>query len=502
MKTTQPLRQNPRSGLLTSAQFWSIAFIFILITLHHYNNLTNYGIFLLPDQELGITRHTIDRILYLIPIILSSIMFGQRGGVVALVLALTAMLPRALFITTSVPTALIETFMVTLIGASAPIWANHNIKQQKHLERAMEKLIGIAVDNSRLFHEKELAGVQLKTSETKYRTLFENTHMAIWVEDLSGKITAANRAASHLFGYGSDELIGAVSQDFLPEDSRAGSEAIKARLLGGEEERLPYLESVIKKDGTTSVIRMTTNLVSTNGHPDGFQFIGRDITNEVRMQENQQFYLRQITKAHEEERLRISRDLHDSTAQDLIAGLHQLEEFCEGQPNMPKEESNFLWALHGQLKDMLHDIRQLSRNLRPSIIDDLGILPAVEWLTEQMTIEDNIETNLAVSGNEHRLAREIEVALFRIVQEALRNVAKHADATEARVSIEFGADETKIAIIDNGKGFEMPDSLGEFSRLGKLGIDGMQTRARLAGGTFDVISGPGKGTTIAVTIPS
>jgi signal transduction histidine kinase len=245
-----------------------------------------------------------------------------------------------------------------------------------------------------------------------------------------------------------------------------------------------------------------TNLVSTNGHPDGFQFIGRDITNEVRMQENQQFYLQQITKAHEEERLRISRDLHDSTAQDLIAGLHQLEEFCEGQPGMPKEELNFLWALHGQLKNTLHDIRQLSRDLRPSIIDDLGILPALEWLTEQLTTENNIETNLDVRGNEHRLAPEIEVTLFRIVQEALRNVVKHADATETRVSIEFGDDETKIAIADNGKGFNMPTSLGEFSRLGKLGLDGMQTRARLAGGTFDVISDPGKGTTIAVTVPS
>ena len=670
MKNNQTLRQNPRSGLLTSPQFWSIAFIFILITMHHYNNLTNYSIFLLPDQQLGITRHTIDRILYLIPIILSSFMFGPRGGGIALVLALAAMLPRAVFIATSVPTALLETFMVTIIGASAPIWAGHNVKQQKHLAQTMERLentqqqldtkvqltieqerqlaviksfaailsqsldiksvvhtaismvkeimqvevvlvfsldqltqdlrivdfdgvkpesalaldgmrlgeglcgsvaktgqpiatediadtpefcnpvtleeglraklsvplmargeiigtlciatrtersfkepeirllsalgnlIGIAVDNSRLFHEKELSSVQLKSSEMKYRTLFENTHVAIWVEDLCGKITAANRAASQLFGYDLEDLIGTTSKDFLLEDSQMHSETIKSKLLSGEEERLPYMESVIKKDGSTAFIRVTTNLVSTNGHPDGFQFIGRDITNEVRMQENQQFYLEQITKAHEDERLRISRDLHDSAAQDLIAGLHQLEEFCEGQTNLPKEELSFLWALHSQLKNTLHDIRRLSRNLRPSIIDDLGIIPAVEWLTEQITTESNIATSLEVRGDEHRLAPEIEVALFRIVQEALRNVVKHADATEARVSIEFGDDGTKITVADNGKGFEMPASLGEFSRLGKLGIDGMQTRARLAGGSFAVNSGPGRGTTIAVTIPA
>lgn len=670
MKTVRPQIHISKFRFLASPQFWSITSIYVLITLHHYNDLTNFNIFTLPDTALDITRHTVDRILYLIPVILSSFAFGPRSGVVALTIALATMLPRVFFISTSMPTALLETFMVGVVGAMAPIWAGHNMKQKKHLELTMEtlettkqqldskvqltieqekqlaviktfamilsqtleikkvvrtainmvrevmqtdvvlvfsldklteqlrlvdfsgikpvsaerldgielgqglcglvaktgepvlvedlatrpelcnkatveeglqsqlsvallaraeiigtlciasrnrrnfndaeikllgalgNLIGIAVDNSRLFHEKELAATQLRTSETRYRRLFENAHDAIWVEDLAGTIIAANEASANLFGSSLDELIGSNANGFFEPEEMALAKEIQSNLLMGKEEHLPYTRTVLKNNCEHAFITVATNLISTNGHPDGFQHIGRDITNEVRMAENQQFYLKQVTNAHEEERLRISRDLHDSTAQELIAGLHQLEEFCKGHAGMPESDLNFLWALHGQLKETLQDVRRLSRDLRPSIIDDLGLLPAVEWLTEQAKVEHKIETMLEVTGDERRLAPEIEVALFRIVQEALRNVAKHAAATKATITISFKNNETMVAITDDGKGFEMPSSIGEFSRIGKLGIDGMMTRARLTGGTFNVVSVPSRGTSIVVTIPS
>lgn len=362
-------------------------------------------------------------------------------------------------------------------------------------------LTGIAIENARLNNERETATEQLKQSEKKYRELFEHAHDAIWVQDLAGKITAANHAAADLFGCPLPELIGSDTRKFLPIDEIPISQKIREQLLSGQVMKQPYTKKLIKKDGNEAILTVTTNLISSNSHLDGFQFIGRDITKEVRMQENLSFYLKQITRAHEEERQRISRDLHDSTAQNLIATLHQLENFCQTDEYLPMPKLRSLWSLHEQLKDLLQEIRQLSRDLRPSILDDLGLLPAVEWLTEQIKTEHRITAELTVSGNEKRFTPEIEVTLFRIIQEALRNIAKHAEATKAHIYIDFKEAETRVTISDNGKGFSLPSTLGDLSRHGKLGIDGMQTRARLVGGTFYVQSRSGEGTTLTVTIP-
>ncbi len=366
---------------------------------------------------------------------------------------------------------------------------------------AIGNLTGIAMENARLNNERETATEQLKQSEKKYRELFEHAQDAIWVQDLTGKITAANHAAADLFGCPLPELIGADTRRFLPIDEMPMSQKVRERLLAGQTMKQPYTKKLIKKDGNEAILTVTTNVISNNSHPNGFQFIGRDITKEVRMQENLSFYLQQITRAHEEERQRISRDLHDSTAQNLIATLHQLENFCQTDEYLPMPKLRLLWSLHEQLKDLLQEIRQLSRDLRPSILDDLGLLPAVDWLTEQIKLEHRITADLTISGSEKRFTPEIEVTLFRIIQEALRNIAKHAEATKAKVNIDFKDAETRVTISDNGKGFRLPSTLGDLSRHGKLGIDGMQTRARLVGGTFYVHSRNGEGTTITVSIP-
>lgn len=243
-------------------------------------------------------------------------------------------------------------------------------------------------------------------------------------------------------------------------------------------------------------------LLTSIGNLIGIAMENSDLYHEREIASAQlKLYCKQITQAHEEERLRISRDLHDSTAQDIIAILQQLEGFCQTDEHLPMARLRVLWNLHGQIKDLLQDIRQLSRDLRPSILDDLGLLPAVEWLTEQLKTEHKIETGLVISGYERRFDAEIEVTLFRIIQEALRNIAKHAHANKASICIDFRDMETKVTITDNGKGFEIPATLGELSRLGKLGIDGMLTRTRLAGGSFDIKSNLGAGTIIDISIP-
>lgn len=367
---------------------------------------------------------------------------------------------------------------------------------------ALSNQIGIAMENSRLYQEQITTAEQLRLSEEKYRQLFESAHDAIWVQDLSGKIIAANNACARLVGYPLTELIGKDAREFLHQEGLNLAREIREKLLHGEAIEQPYEQKLTRRDGIVITLMLTTNLLTSRGQPIGFQHIARDITVERRMQENLRFYVQQITRAQEDERQRIARELHDSTAQNLIAIIHRLESYCQERTQLPGDDSKLLLNFQEQLKDILQEIRQFSRDLRPSILDDLGLLPAVEWLTEELKSGNGIEANLTITGPERRFSPETEVTLFRIIQEALRNITKHAEATKVDVNIGFKDSVTTVIINDNGKGFQPPRSISELPRLGKLGLAGLEERVRLLGGDLNIQSELNKGTTLSITIPA
>jgi signal transduction histidine kinase len=150
----------------------------------------------------------------------------------------------------------------------------------------------------------------------------------------------------------------------------------------------------------------------------------------------------------------------------------------------------------------MQGMRRLSQDLRPAALDRLGLLPALEWLASDVAQYSGIETRVKVVGTERRLAKEVELVLFRIIQEALKNVWRHSQATQAEVVLEFGEKRLKIAVIDNGKGFDLPRTIGDLARYCKLGLAGMQERAQLLGATLTVDSQPGKGSTVTIEVPA
>jgi two-component system sensor histidine kinase DegS len=138
---------------------------------------------------------------------------------------------------------------------------------------------------------------------------------------------------------------------------------------------------------------------------------------------------------------------------------------------------------------------------RPSILDDLGLVPALEWLLDDLEKQHDIKTSISISGNRRRLAPEKELIVFRVAQEALSNVRRHSTASTVEMSIDI--DETALTLIvnDNGQGFDMPQRVGDLIHSGRLGIVGMRERARLVDGTLIVQSEPGKGTTVTLRVP-
>lgn len=208
-----------------------------------------------------------------------------------------------------------------------------------------------------------------------------------------------------------------------------------------------------------------------------------------------------VVTAQEEERKRIARELHDDTAQALVTLADCFDHLLSRLTRLPKGSQSQLREMRELTNGTLEGVRRFSRDLRPSVIDDLGVIPAIQWLAERSSSDQSIRVRVEVVGDPHRPPADMELSLFRIVQEALQNIGKHARAREASVRVNFSPGKISIAISDNGRGFVVPTSLGEITLRGHLGILGMQERARLLGGKLEIRSQPGQGTTVLVEVP-
>lgn len=367
---------------------------------------------------------------------------------------------------------------------------------------AIGNQIGVAVENARLYQEQQKAAEELRISEQRYRELFENAHDAIWLHNLDGNLVAVNQATEKLTGYSVKELIGMNVKSFLSSESLRIASQIREKLLGNELVVQPYEQRIIRKDKGEAFVQLTTSLVYSDSKPVAFQHIARDVSVERRLQENMRYYLQQVTRAQEEERKRISRELHDETIQALVVLSRNLDNVASRKNGISEESRLRIEELREQTNNIMRGVRRLSQDLRPAALDRLGLLPALEWLAADAAQYSGIATKVHVTGTERRFPEEVELVLFRITQEAMRNVWRHSQATQADIEVEFSADKTRLTIRDNGKGFDLPKTIGDLPREGKLGLTGMQERAGLIGGTLIAHSEQGKGSAITVEIPA
>ena len=209
-------------------------------------------------------------------------------------------------------------------------------------------------------------------------------------------------------------------------------------------------------------------------------------------------YIGAITMGQEEERRRLARELHDETLQSLIA-LNQRIQMARMQSDL--ETDMKLAELQNMAEENIHNLRRLTQALRPLYLEDLGLLPALEMLVREISKTYDIPIQFQVSGRERRLPNEVEVTIFRMAQESLSNIQRHAGATQVEVSLQFQQDVLLLNIRDNGKGFKPPKSPSEFAASGHFGLLGMYERAELIGARLEIDSQPDKGTNITVTVP-
>lgn len=216
-------------------------------------------------------------------------------------------------------------------------------------------------------------------------------------------------------------------------------------------------------------------------------------------QDKMRFYLNAINKAQEEERKRISQELHDDTIQSLVVLSRGLDLLASTNTNLSQEEYRHrLEKLREQSNEIMTGIRRLSQDLRPAALDRLGLISALESLSADISKYWKININFTVDGTLQRMNADKELAIFRIVQEALRNVWRHSKATKADVNIEISNDILNITVSDNGQGFNVPKDMNNLPSSGKLGMAGMFERAQLIGATINIESEVGKGTKVSI----
>ncbi|MBU4225669.1 MAG: hypothetical protein KKC71_07595 [Chloroflexi bacterium] len=209
-------------------------------------------------------------------------------------------------------------------------------------------------------------------------------------------------------------------------------------------------------------------------------------------------YIGAITAGQEEERRRLARELHDETLQSLIA-LRQRVQLARLKSKDDETCAAFA-DLERMSSETVDELRRLARALRPVYLEDLGLVTALEMLARETGTGPELTVRFERKGVERRLDPALELALYRIVQEALSNVTRHAGASQASVCVIFQADEVVVEITDNGRGFTPLRSPADFAGEGHYGLLGMHERAELVGAKITIVSAPGAGTTITVRV--
>jgi len=335
-------------------------------------------------------------------------------------------------------------------------------------------------------------------SEERYRSLFENSKEAICIVSRDLEVIDVNQAALDLFGYRIEEMKGLDIQASWVNSAQGRKFRKQIEHKGYVSD---YEMKLRKKDGTEMDCLLTfTARRDGNGKVSRFEGIIRDVTEQKRMQENLWLYLKEITRAQEEERKRIARELHDSAVQDLATLLLDVEAIATTRKRLPNNLVEEVEKVRSRVSEIAEELSRLSRALRPSALDRLGLVPAVKVMLQDPRATGKMAVHFEVIGRERRLKPEAELGLFRIVQEATNNARKHSGAANLAVSIGFKPDGVTVTVTDDGKGFRPPQMLSDLAAKGQLGLLGMQERAQLLEGDFSIESIDGDGTKVRVDL--
>lgn len=347
---------------------------------------------------------------------------------------------------------------------------------------------------------KRHAEVALRRSEEQYRLIATHTQDLICILEPGGHLVYVSPSHSHL-GYKPEQLIGLRMIDLVHPEDRPAFDAARDDAQSSGESRTVELRLKKGPDDWVSFESAATWIADDFGKPLRAVLVSRDITHRKQAEEALRELPRLIRETQEIERRRVARELHDSVNQILSAvkfRLQTVEDRLEKTDETAWRES---LKAKAHLDRAMQEVRRISRNLRPSELDDLGLVPAARSLCSEFSERTGIALDFLSAPEPVHLGKDAELNTYRILQEALGNIEKHAGARRASVELSHAASHLRLAIQDDGSGFTdgrraQPRAAGH-----GMGLVDMRERATSVGGSFAIHSAPGRGTEILVEIP-
>ncbi len=370
---------------------------------------------------------------------------------------------------------------------------------------------GVAFENFMLVDSlrNELAGrafarEALAASEERFLSIFHSSVFGIKIMDLVGSIVETNEAYQALSGYSESELIALHFYDLVyPEDLPHVLELFKRVKMG----RQPYARTehrLVGKDGSTIWVRSTYAGVKKSAAGSSALSLIFGIVENISEQKKAEQELRELQqhlqRSIELERLRLAQNLHDAPLQELYAVIYKLEEVR--LKTTDPESIDVLRQSVSEIKKTLDSLRSTASELRPPALSRFGLEKAIRSYAEDFKLKHpDIHLQLRLAHDRQLLEEPVRLVLFRVFQEALANAVRHAQATQVQVLFSFDAEEARIEIADNGKGFDVPLSWMSQVRRGHYGLASMVERVNAAGGLLTIESSPETSTTVRVVLP-
>jgi PAS domain S-box-containing protein len=349
--------------------------------------------------------------------------------------------------------------------------------------------------------------VAARNSEAKLVGIIQSAMDAVITIDDAQRIVLFNPAAEAMFGIPATQAMGTLLTELMPERfrvahrghvSRFGRTGVTERAMGGNSAIYG-----VRAAGKEFPIEASISQLAQGGQKL-YTVILRDITRrkhaEQELNESHR-RLRELSaslqRAREDEKTRIARELHDDLGQRLTALKMDVATLQDDIPDDLASLRHTAEGMNHLIDSTVAAVRRIAADLRPVMLDDLGLASAVEWLTSEFTRRHGIKTILAVSDEDVEFDHAAATAIYRLVQEALTNVARHAQASEVTVALHHESTQDIVTVSDNGKGMGPEDE----GKAGSFGLLGMKERAHLLGGTMTIASKPSEGTTIRIIIP-
>jgi PAS domain S-box-containing protein len=363
---------------------------------------------------------------------------------------------------------------------------------------------------SRDITERKRAEETLRESEKRYRQLFNHAPAGIYELDFhKQRFIAVNDVMCQYTGYSEEEFLSMSPFDILSDDGKGLYAQRCKNLMAGENISESVEYNIKTKGGEVLWVALNINPVYESGKVKGASVVVHNVTErrkvEQKLRESEE-RLRSLSselmKAQEKERTRISKQLHDELGQSLAILKHRVRSIGKKvlacQPQMSHDSE----ATVEQVDEIIEKVRQISRELNPSILEDVGLCSAIRSLVDNFIREYEIPASLELDEIDDLFARETSRNLYRIFQEALTNIAKHATANHVNLQITKGPEYVQFLIEDDGKGFAANEARIREKKREGLGLALMEERADLVGGTLEIRSGEGAGgTKILLTVP-